>query len=272
MQGNNPMMVPPPHRQGRKEPQQASLSGVPFPNAPNIGEFYQPAYNQGNPGATNGMMGSDSMMMPPRPQPQQHAQQAPSQQQQYYMPGPMPPPQSGTSFEDEPPLLEELGINIGSVINKVKLVANPLSKIDNSFADDADMTGPVILYLLLGFLLLLQRKIQFGVIYGQATVGCLAVYVVFNLMAARSSIDLYRVTSILGYALLPMVVLSFFAVFVPVKTYRIFGTVLGGSCIFWSTTTATKIFVAVLTMHDQFWLVWYPLALVYTSFAFITVF
>lgn len=249
------------------------MSGVPFPNVPAPGEFYQQTYNHDNTGANGGMQHNGSRMMAPRPQSQQMPQQPPPQQaQQYYMPSPLPSQPSTTSFDDEPPLLEELGINIGAVVNKVKLVANPLSKIDNTFADDADMTGPVILYLLLGFLLLLQRKVQFGVIYGQATIGCLAVYIVFNLMAARSSIDLYRVTSILGYALLPMVVLSFFAVFVPVKTYRILGTILGGSCIFWSTTTATKIFVAVLAMHDQFWLVWYPLALVYTSFAFITVF
>lgn len=187
---------------------------------------------------------------------------------QYYIP---PSNQSTTTFEDEPPLLEELGINVPAVIAKARLVANPFSRIDSTFADDADMTGPVVLCLLLGFLLLLQRKVQFGVIYGQATVGCLAVYLVFNLMSQRG-IDLYRSTSILGYALLPMVLLSFFAVFLPIKSIKLLGAVLGGGCIFWSTTTATKIFVAVLAMDDQFWLVWYPLALLYTSFAFITVF
>lgn len=184
----------------------------------------------------------------------------------------MPPTtQSTTTFDDEPPLLEELGINVAAVIEKARLVANPFSRIDNTFADDADMTGPVFLCLLLGFLLLLQRKVQFSVIYGQATVGCMAVYLVFNLMSQRG-IDLYRSTSILGYSLLPMVLLSFFAVFLPIKSIKLLGAILGGGCIFWSTTTATKIFVAVLALDDQFWLVWYPLALLYTSFAFITVF
>lgn len=75
------------------------------------------------------------------------------------------------------------------------------------------MTGSVILNLILYFLLLLQGKVLFGVIYGHATVGCLTVYIVFNLMAAHLFIDVYRVTNIFGYALLPMVVLSF-AVFV----------------------------------------------------------
>lgn len=189
-------------------------------------------------------------------------------QQQYYMPNTQ---QSTTTFEDEPPLLEELGINVPAVIAKAKAVANPFSHIDSTFADDADMTGPVCLCLLLGFLLLLQHKVQFGVIYGQATVGCVAVYFVFNLMS-QQGIDLYRATSILGYSMLPMVVLSFFAIFLRGERKQILRVALGGGCILWSTTTASKIFVAVLALHDQFWLVWYPLALLYTSFAFITVF
>lgn len=211
--------------------------------------FYQSSYGPPQGGNTVGMNGSMS-----------------GGNEQYYM----PPQQSTTTFEDEPPLLEELGINVPAVIAKARAVANPFSRIDSSFADEADMTGPVFFCLLLGFLLLLQRKVQFGVIYGQAIVGCVSVYFVFNLMSQRG-IDLYRSTSILGYSLLPMVILSFFAIFIPLKV-KALSIVLGGGCIFWSTTTATKIFVAVLSLHDQFWLIWYPLALLYTSFAFITVF
>lgn len=183
---------------------------------------------------------------------------------QYYMPSP-------TDMENEPPLLEELGINVDSMLAKSRAVLNPFTRYESTFADEADMTGPVAMALLLGFLLLLQSKVQFGVIYGQATVGCISLYVVFNLMSPRG-IDLYRLTSILGYSLLPMVILSFFAVFLPIKKVKLLGVVLGGGCIAWSTSTATKIFVATLSMHDQSWLVAYPLALLYLSFAFITVF
>ncbi len=191
---------------------------------------------------------------------------APVPESQYYMPTPQ---DVGENFDNEPPLLEELGINIPAVLKKAKAVANPFSKIDSTFADDADMTGPVALFLLLGCaLLVFQRKVQFGVIYALATVGCIAIYIIFNLMSLRG-IDLYRSTSILGYSLMPIVMLSFFA---PMKYFRWFVGLTGSACILWSTTTATKIFVAVLSMQDQFWLVFYPLALLYTSFAFITVF
>lgn len=231
------------------------MTGVTFPNqgmnGPQAG-FYQSSY--GPPQGTANGVGMQSATSATDPQ--------------YYMP---PSQQATTSFDDEPPLLEELGINVHAVIAKAKTVANPFSSIDSSFADEADMTGPVFLCLLLASLLLLQGKVQFGFIYGQATVGCLAVYFVFNLMS-QSGIDLYRSTSILGYSMLPMVILSFFAIFPPVHSIKILSVLLGGACIFWSTTTAAKIFVAVLALRDQFWLVWYPLALLYTSFAFITVF
>lgn len=218
------------------------------------GEFYQstfvpPAPLTGGYGASGGNPSTDAAA-------------------QYYVP---PPGGATTCFDDEPPLLEELGINVPVIIAKGRAVLNPFSRFESTFADEADMTGPVALCLLLGFLLLLQRKMQFGVIYGQATVGCIAIYVVFNLMSERG-IDLYRSTSILGYSLLPMVILSFLAVFLPVKRVKLLGLVLGGSCIAWSTSTATKIFVATLALHDQALLVAYPLLLLYVSFAFITVF
>jgi protein YIPF5/7 len=187
---------------------------------------------------------------------------------QYYIPS---QPSASSTFEDEPPLLEELGIHLPSIVSKLRSVVNPFTRYEATFADEADMTGPVALCLALGFLLMFQRKIQFGVIYGQGAVGCISIWIVFNLMSKRG-IDLYRSTSILGYSLLPMVLLSFLAVFLPIKRVKLLGLLVGGGCIAWSTSTATKIFVAALSMHDQAWLVAYPLLLLYVSFAFITVF
>eukprot|EP00180_Rhodochaete_pulchella_P002775 Plantae.Rhodophyta-Rhodochaete_pulchella.ctg433.p2 GENE.Plantae.Rhodophyta-Rhodochaete_pulchella.ctg433~~Plantae.Rhodophyta-Rhodochaete_pulchella.ctg433.p2 ORF type:complete len:235 (+),score=26.57 Plantae.Rhodophyta-Rhodochaete_pulchella.ctg433:45-707(+) len=175
--------------------------------------------------------------------------------------GPPPP----TNFEDEPPLLEELGINVDHIIAKAKAVLNPFSKFEASFADEADMSGPLSFGLLLGLLLI--NKAQFGIVYTQSVTSCVAIYLVFNLMSQRG-IDLYRSTSILGYALIPMVLLAFVSLFAPRSLKIIIGSVM----ISWSTSTAAKIFVAVLEMRDNFWLVAYPLALVYTSFALITVF
>lgn len=184
-----------------------------------------------------------------------------------------PSGQSTTTFDDEPPLLEELGVNIPHIIAKAKAVMNPLTKFQPNFADEADMSGPILFYMLLGFLLLLRFKVQFGTIYGLGIVGTVSIYVVINLMSSQP-IDLYSSTSIVGYALLPMVFLAAFSLLGPLLSFRymqIVGYVLAATFIAWSTSTAAKIFVAVLSMHNQFWLIAYPLALMYTSFAFIIV-
>lgn len=249
------------------------MASVLFPNAP-VGGGGDAYGNGGGAGGADGFYQSSFVANggynaggAPGAAPYNGSANAPNPAEaQYYMPTPQ---DGGENFDNEPPLLEELGINIPAVLKKAKVVANPFSKIDSAFADEADMTGPVALFLILGVaLLVFQRKDQFGFIYGQATVGCIAVYIMFNLMSLRG-IDMYRSTSILGYSLMPIVMLSFFY---PLRNFRWFVAFSGTACILWSTTTATKIFVAVLNMHDQFWLVFYPLALLYTSFAFITVF
>ena len=183
-----------------------------------------------------------------------------------------PTGQSTTSFEDEPPLLEELGVNIPHIFAKAKAVMNPLTKFQPNFADEADMSGPLIFYFLLGIFLLLRLKVQFGTIYGLGIVSTVSIYIVINLMSSRP-IDLYSATSIVGYALLPMVVLALLTLgLAPVFSWnKKVGFVVASMFIAWSANTAAKIFVAVCEMKDQFWLVAYPLALMCTAFAFIII-
>ena len=73
--------------------------------------------------------------------------------------------------------------------------------------DDADLAGPIFFCILFGAFLLLSGKIQFGIIYGVATVGCLSMYFILNMMS-ETGIDVARAASVLGYCLLPMVILS----------------------------------------------------------------
>jgi len=56
------------------------------------------------------------------------------------------------------------------------------------------------------------------------------------------------------------------------RKIKLLGILFGALAIAWSTMTASKIFVAVLDLRNMFWLVSYPLALLYTSFALITIF
>eukprot|EP00871_Galdieria_phlegrea_P005735 jgi/Galph1/649/GphlegSOOS_G5351.1 len=175
------------------------------------------------------------------------------------------------NFEDEPPLLEELGIDIYRIIDKARAVLNPFAKFDHSFGEDADMSGPLTFCLLLGFILLFSGKVHFGVIYGQAIIGCLSVYAILNLMSTNG-LDLYRTVSILGYSLVPIVILSFLLLGLFLKKSTILAVLLSAVAVAWSTNTATMIFVETLSMKEQRWLIAYPLALLYASFVLITVF
>ncbi len=57
-----------------------------------------------------------------------------------------------------------------------------------------------------------RAKLHFGYIFGFGLCGAFAIHVVLNLMVQTGSIDFARVCSILGYCLLPIVLLALFAV------------------------------------------------------------
>lgn len=113
-----------------------------------------------------------------------------------------------TEFDQEPPLLEELGINFDHIYRKTKCVLNPLAKPHESIIHDEDLAGPLVFCIAYGFSLLLVGKIQFGYIYGITALGCLSMYSLLNLMSEKV-VSAVCIGSTLGYCLLPMVILSF---------------------------------------------------------------
>ncbi|RUP12160.1 hypothetical protein BC936DRAFT_139838 [Jimgerdemannia flammicorona] len=56
-------------------------------------------------------------------------------------------------FADEPPLLEELGINFLHIKSKSLSVLNPLRPVDRHIMDDTDLAGPLLFCLLFGVFL-----------------------------------------------------------------------------------------------------------------------
>eukprot|EP01133_Synstelium_polycarpum_P015093 gene15093-17868_t len=79
------------------------------------------------------------------------------------------------AFDDELPLLEELGINFDHIKTKTLSVLNPFKKIDAHIMDDTDLGGPIFFDLVLGFSSLMSGKVQFGYIYGLGLIGCLSI-------------------------------------------------------------------------------------------------
>nr|XP_051698459.1 protein YIPF7 isoform X1 [Oryctolagus cuniculus] len=116
------------------------------------------------------------------------------------------------SFDEEPPLLEELGINFDHIWQKTLTVLNPLKPADGSIMNETDLTGPIIFCIALGATLLLAGKVQFGYVYGMSAIGCLGIHALLNLMSS-SGVSYGCVASVLGYCLLPMVILSSCAIF-----------------------------------------------------------
>ncbi|XP_045428929.1 protein YIPF7 isoform X2 [Pipistrellus kuhlii] len=164
---------------------------------------------------------------------------------------------------------EKLGINFDHIWQKTLTVLNPLKPADGSIMNETDLAGPLLFCVALGAMLLLAGKVQFGYIYGMSAIGCLGIYALLNLMSS-SGVSYGCVASVLGYCLLPMVILSGSSILFSLQ--GTIGTVLALVIILWCSLSASKIFISALDMEGQQLLVAYPCALLYGLFALLTVF
>ena len=171
--------------------------------------------------------------------------------------------------EIEPPLLEELGINPQNIKNKIIGVIT-LKRIDKKFLEDSDMAGPLLIFLLFAFSSVLQYKINFGYIYGISVFGSILVFLLLNLMSKNNGILLYNTISVLGYCLIPIVLLSFIAVFMDMKNFV--GGIFAFLAIVLASLNASRFFEIGLDMYSQRWIIFYPVALFYTCFVLVTIY
>jgi hypothetical protein len=141
-------------------------------------------------------------------------------------------------------------------------------------------------------------KVHFGYIYGLALLGSTTLWMIFSLMAPStatspdssahlqqptdnhdhptgsstlsSSLTYSRSTSVLGYSILPLVIISLFGIVFPMDTF--IGYALTSMAISWCTYSSSAIFCAVGRMREMRLLVAYPLALFYTLFGIMAIF
>lgn len=184
-----------------------------------------------------------------------------------------------TSFgdeEDEPPLLEELGIDPDRIMQKTLAVLNPFHRkgqIDdaNYLLQDSDLAGPVAFCLVLAaFLLLAGSKAHFGYVYGLAVTSCLLMYILQSLMSSSSNVTLSSVASVLGYCLLPVVVLAGIGVFTSLRGP--FGLISAILVVAWASLSASRLFSTMSGEEDQKLLIAYPCLLLYGVFTLIIIF
>lgn len=170
---------------------------------------------------------------------------------------------------DDVPLLEELGINFDHIFSKTLTVLYPKRGISDEIAEDTDLAGPLCFALLLGSCLLLKGKIHFGYIYGFSVFGSLSFNMVLSLLHHKQ-LTFWLTASVLGYSLLPVVFLSVISVLLSMKGFL--GMLLSVFAVAWSTFSAIRMLDAKLKLLDQYWLVVYPLVLLYSCFTLITIF
>jgi hypothetical protein len=182
------------------------------------------------------------------------------------------------SFEDEAPLLEEVGINIQHILLKTKAVVFPFSRFGGDQIDptvicqDGDLPGPVALLLLLGGEMVLTGKLQFGYIYIYALFGCIAMTLVVNLMSPNDAVSFWTVTSIMGYSLLPVNILALVKIVIMNLIHlQTFGNILGGLTVIWSTVASTRLLELGCGLRSQRYLIAYPLLLFYSAFVMMTI-
>lgn len=178
---------------------------------------------------------------------------------------------ASANFDDEPPLLEELGINTKQIWNKTASILNPF-RVKAELHEDADLSGPFLFLMAFGLFQLLAGKLHFGIILGWVTVASLFLYVVFNMLAGRNgNLDLYRCLSLIGYCMLPIVILSAVALFVPQGGLVIF--VMMGIFVIWSTRVCTRLLVELASCGDEHrGLIAYACFLIYMLFSLLVVF
>ena len=180
---------------------------------------------------------------------------------------------STSGYPGEPPLFEELGVNFGHIKAKTLAVLSMKStSLGEDVIQDSDMAGPILFCLLFGTLLLLSGKTHFGYIYGVALFGTVSLHWLFNLMSSTvdGKLDFLRTASVIGYCLLPLVLLS--AIAVVFQLDNLIGYLVSIFCVSWCTWAASGFFVRVLNLTNARPLVAYPLGMFYSVFALMTIF
>lgn len=194
-------------------------------------------------------------------------------------------------YEGEEPLLVELGVNFSHIKMKTLAVLNPFGRMNQDIMNDSDVAGPILFFLVFGTSLLLTGKLHFGYIYGLAFVGTILLHQVLSLMSPTinpaevgsghdhghpsgshlgSSLTYPRSASVLGYCLLPLVLVAILGIVIPLD--GLFGYFLTSLAIAWCSYASSSMFTVVGRMTAMRGLVAYPMVLFYGSFGIMAIF
>ncbi|UKK00593.2 hypothetical protein MACK_000667 [Theileria orientalis] len=176
--------------------------------------------------------------------------------------------QSDGDDEVDPPLLDELGINVVDIYNHMVSVMLP-KKGNLSFQNYDDLYGPLVIFVAFAVGLMVSGKICFSTIYVLFVFCNLGIYMLFNFLN-ETYISFSKTVTILGYSLLPLCVtpvfglLSRFIRIVPVMMVYVF--------VLWSTVSASYLFQVELNLKYGLQFIMYPILLYYVTFANVVIY
>ena len=179
-----------------------------------------------------------------------------------------PPPTGPTSIEDEPPLLEDLEIDFDHILTTALAVLHPRTTPDNNVLA-ADLSGPFCVVVALGAILLLSGKFHFGYIYGLGLIGCVLIHLQLTLMA-DSVVPFIATVSVLGYCLIPIIVVAVISIIFNLATW--WGGIIALTFIGWATWSAANMMAPLMGLDHAKALVAYPIFIFYSSFSLLAVF
>ncbi|GFR50772.1 hypothetical protein Agub_g13037 [Astrephomene gubernaculifera] len=180
---------------------------------------------------------------------------------------------SSSGYEDEPPLLEELGIDVGAIFLKTRAVL--LWRFNSRYLDDLDMGGALIFVFVLAGLQLLMGKLHFGVTLGWSVVFSILMWFLLRQLvgsegAEAKNLDLYGCCCVVGYSMLPLVVFNAAAILLPRGPVCVLAA---AGCTVWAALTASRIFARRCpALEDLKGVIMYPCLLTYATFALLIVY
>ena len=132
---------------------------------------------------------------------------------------------------------------------------------------------------------------QFGYTYGFFFAGCFLMYwcllrmnasylLIGLLNDSATGVTLSSITSILGYSIIPIVLLSGVSLVIPAKSNLFFhirrrsivSYILAIFCCLWSAFSASRFIEILIGSKDQRYIIMYTLILLYATFTLLTVF
>jgi len=215
------------------------------------------------------------------------------------------------SFDDEPPLLEELGIDLSAIARKSAAVLTGRLR-SAALEEGLDMGGALLWALALAALHLLAGKVHFGVVLGWGVLQSVAVWFVAHQLRggsavaggadggggagysgvgggaygrphpggqqqdpnAPSGLDLYSLCCVTGYCMLPVLMLSAAALLVPRGAPTAAAALLAAA---WAGHLAARVVAEApgargTALARSPALLAYPCFLMYGAFALLTVY